>query len=66
MQQLECETNSITCMSCLYVHVYGNKVIYLSIYSKWYNFYHHVMNIVRIKCSMCEEFRGGSCLGPGL
>ena len=32
MQQLECESNSITCMSCLYVHVYGNKVIYLSIY----------------------------------
>ena len=32
MQQLECETYSITCMSCLYVHVYGNKVIYLSIY----------------------------------
>ena len=31
MQQLECESNSITCMSCLYVHVYGNKVIYLSI-----------------------------------
>ena len=36
MQQLECESNSITCMSCLYVHVYGNKVIYLSIYlSTW-------------------------------
>ena len=36
MQQLECESNSITCMSCLYVHVYGNKVIYdyyLSIYN---------------------------------
>ena len=28
MQQLECESNSITCMSCLYVHVYGNKVIF--------------------------------------
>ena len=32
MQQLECESNSITCMSCSYVHVYGNTVIYLSIY----------------------------------
>ena len=31
MQQLECESNSISCMSCSYVHVYGNKVIYLSI-----------------------------------
>ena len=30
MQQLECESNSITCMSCSYVHVYGNKVIYLN------------------------------------
>ena len=27
---LHCESNSITCMSCSYVHVYGNKVIYLS------------------------------------
>ena len=32
MQQLECVTYSITCMSCLYVHVFGHKVIYLSIY----------------------------------
>ena len=36
MQQLECESNSITCMSCSYVHVYGNKVIYLSIYLSIY------------------------------
>ena len=38
MQQLGCESHSITCVSC-YVHVYGNKVIiiieikyYISIY----------------------------------
>ena len=32
MQQPECESNSITCMSCLYVHVYGNKVISIYLY----------------------------------
>ena len=26
MQQLGCESHSVTCVSC-YVHVYGNKVI---------------------------------------
>ena len=30
MQQLGCESHSITCVSC-YVHVYGNKVIIIII-----------------------------------
>ena len=34
MQQLGCESHSITCVSC-YVHVYGNKVII--IISSWLN-----------------------------
>ena len=42
MQQLGCESHSVTCVSC-YVHVYGNKVIiiiiiiiiYLTIFNKF-------------------------------
>ena len=30
MQQLGCESHSVTCVSC-YVHVYGNKVIIIII-----------------------------------
>ena len=32
MQQLGCESHSVTCVSC-YVHVYGNKVIIIIISS---------------------------------
>ena len=33
MQQLGCESHSVTCVSC-YVHVYGNKVIIIIIIIK--------------------------------
>ena len=51
MQQLECESNSITCMSCLYVHVYGNKVVYLSIYL---SNHHRTVVISHGKKLLCE------------
>ena len=36
MQQLGCESHSVTCVSC-YVHVYGNKVIIIIIIIHYIN-----------------------------
>ena len=45
MQQLGCESHSVTCVSC-YVHVYGNKVIIIIIIIKVEN--NWVRNVARV------------------